>query len=194
MCQRPPLWASCLMGVWGGFTGGVNLETGRDKSKARVKAFIGSLSIAALPRAPSYRTKLKLRAWNGAHPASPPPAFQELLFLCAPIFLDALHLCRVPWAQRRTSGRTPPLFVPLEPSFCRETVPGPRAQACFSASPTDCCPSASPGAGCAGPQWFALALLPARSRSRTKPRTKPPATAAALPATSAEDPHSARYR
>jgi len=39
------------MGVGRGFTGGVNLEKGRDKNKARVRAFIGSLSIAALPRA-----------------------------------------------------------------------------------------------------------------------------------------------
>src|SRR5881392_2285098 len=68
MCQRPPLRDSCcLAGVRESFAGGANLGTGRDKIKARVRAFIKCrLSTAALPQAvtretSSYMTRVDRR-------------------------------------------------------------------------------------------------------------------------------------
>src|SRR6266403_1544845 len=58
MCQRPPLRDSCcLVGVTESFAGGANLGTGRDKIKARVRAFIKCrLSTTALPQAVTRKT------------------------------------------------------------------------------------------------------------------------------------------
>src|ERR1700704_5995658 len=63
MCQRPPLRDSCcLAGVTESFAGGANLGTGRDKIKARVRAFIKCrLSTAALPQAVTRKTSYMTR-------------------------------------------------------------------------------------------------------------------------------------
>src|SRR6266550_4202319 len=141
MCHRPPLRISCLLGMREGFAGGANLGTGRDKIKARVRAFISCcLSITALPQA--VEPCLRLPASNGAHPAGPTPAFPESLSEYGPTWPAVLSPCQVSWAQCWENSQKPPLFAPSGLPACRVIERNPRARACFSTLPTACCPLA----------------------------------------------------
>ena len=174
MCQRPPLRDSCcLLGVREGLAEGANLGTGRDKIKARVRAFIASVFLSRPYHRPFLaKPSLRLPVWTAAHPASPPPAFPESLSEYGPFYRAVLFPWRASSVRCSANFRKPHLFAQSGLPAYRAMERNPRARACFSALPTAYCPLAFHATSCAGPRSSAPARPPARSGSRTKRETE----------------------